>query len=92
MDQDRWSAGTGGGGGHPAQSMDGTRPPNFFDRCTQACKKRAPQTLESFLRGFIASTTFSTKSPRRKVVRSSAGAGVIYPPFLGVIRVAYPKA
>ena len=23
------------------------------------------------------------KSPRREVVRSSAGAGVIYPPFLG---------
>ena len=25
------------------------------------------------------------KSPRREVVRSSAGAGVVYPPFLGVI-------
>ena len=23
------------------------------------------------------------KSPRREVVRSSAGAGVVYPPFLG---------
>ena len=33
-----------------------------------------------------------TKSPRREVVRSSAGAGVVYPPFWGVIRVAYPKA
>ena len=32
------------------------------------------------------------KSPRREVVRSSAGAGVVYPPFFGVIRVAYPKA
>ena len=32
------------------------------------------------------------QSPRREVVRSSAGAGVVYPPFLGVIRVAYPKA
>ena len=25
----------------------------------------------------------SAKSPRREVVRSSAGAGVVYPPFLG---------
>ena len=33
-----------------------------------------------------------TKSPRREVVRSSAGAGVVYPPFWGVIRVSYPKA
>ena len=32
------------------------------------------------------------ESPRREVVRSSAGAGVVYPPFLGVIRVAYPTA
>ena len=32
------------------------------------------------------------KSPRREVVRSSAGTCVVYPPFLGVIRVAYPKA
>ena len=32
------------------------------------------------------------ESPRREVVRSSAGAGVVYPPFWGVIRVAYPKA
>ena len=34
---------------------------------------------------------FFLKSPRREVVRSSAGAGVVYPPFWGVIRVAYPK-
>ena len=33
-----------------------------------------------------------TKSPRREIVRSSAGAGIVYPPFLGVIHVAYPKA
>ena len=26
---------------------------------------------------------YATKSPRREVVRSSAGAGVVYPPFLG---------
>ena len=32
------------------------------------------------------------ESLRREVVRSSAGAGVAYPPFFGVIRVAYPKA
>ena len=32
------------------------------------------------------------KSPRREVLRSSAGADAIRPPFLGVIRVAYPKA
>ena len=37
-------------------------------------------------------STSPPKSPRREVVRSSAGAGVIYPPFFGVIRVAYPKA
>ena len=30
------------------------------------------------------------KSSRREVVRSSAGASVVYPPFLGVVRVAYP--
>ena len=30
------------------------------------------------------------KSPRREVVRSSAGIGV-YTPFLGVVRVAFPK-
>ena len=33
-----------------------------------------------------------TKSPRREVVTSSAGAGIVYPPIFGVIRVAYPKA
>ena len=32
------------------------------------------------------------QSPRREVVRSSAGLGVVYPPFFGVIHVAYPKA
>ena len=34
----------------------------------------------------------TTKSPRREVVRPSAGTYVVYPPFLGVIRVVYPKA
>ena len=32
------------------------------------------------------------QSPRREVDRSSAGLGVVYPPFFGVIHVAYPKA
>ena len=32
------------------------------------------------------------ESPRREVVGSSAGASGVYPPFFGVIRVAYPKA
>ena len=32
------------------------------------------------------------KAPRREVVRSSIGAHAIHPPFLGVIRVAYPRA
>ena len=36
--------------------------------------------------------SFLPESPRREVVRSSAGTGVVYPPFFGVIRVAYPKA
>ena len=31
------------------------------------------------------------KSPRREVVRSSAGTSVVYPPFFGVVRVAYPN-
>ena len=31
-----------------------------------------------------------TNQPRREVVGSSAGAGVVYPPFFGVVRVAYP--
>ena len=34
----------------------------------------------------------SRKSPRREVVRSSAGAGVGYPPIFGVICVTHPKA
>ena len=40
----------------------------------------------------ISAARHGAKSPRREVVRSSAGTGVIYPPFFGVIRVAYPKA
>ena len=32
------------------------------------------------------------KSPRREVARSTVGAGVIYPLFFRVIRIAYPKA
>ena len=35
---------------------------------------------------------FRPKITSKRVVRSSASAYAIYPPFLGVIRVRYPKA
>ena len=35
------------------------------------------------INGITHSRDIDLKSPRREVVRSSAGAGVIYPPFLG---------
>ena len=65
---------------------------NFLDPPPRAQKTPCPRPprFQYIFLGGVELLLF--KLLRREVVRSSAGAGVVYPPFLGVIHVAYPKA
>ena len=75
-----------------------TPPPRKFEgfsgwrSCHTTFVYRTPSqaVCDCFLSIFVHVGTV-LKSPRREVVRSSAGASVVYPPFLGVVRVAYPN-
>ena len=55
------------------------------------CRMQA-QSPESNILGGSVIAIWVHGEIRREVVRSSAGADAADPPFLGVVRVVYPKA
>ena len=75
-------------------------PLSEFGECTSVVAMQTPQALTEqrptlpFITSHpreLGEVLFSVKITSKRVVRSSAGACAIYPPFLGAICVRYPK-